>query len=242
MSYFESRLPINIEDFKKIKSCINFCEKLGIKNVIIEPINHVKKIPLKIKNVIEKQTNINIFYRINLKTTNIGNFKKEINNYNNFSDVISVESLNREVLLHAAKDSRVGIISFSDPEIIKKLSAGIISLSKQNNSFIEFSLAPIMVSDKKIQSKNFRNLYRYTQLAIKLKANFIISGNFSNMFDYRHPRALLSICNSLLEIPIEIAKKAFGLNPRLLLAEIQKHKEDIIDSDVSIISGGMNHS
>ncbi len=242
MSYFESRLPVNIEDFKNIKNCLNFCERLGIKNVIIEPINHIKKIPLDTKKEIEKQTNINVFYRINLKITNIGNFKKEINNYNNFSDVISVESLNKEVLLHAAKDSRVGIVSFSDPEIIKKLSTGIISLSKQNNSFIEFSLAPIMVSNKKIQSKNFRYLYRFTQLAIKSKANFIISGNFNNIFDYRHPRALISICNSLLEIPLEIAKKAFGLNPKLLLEEIRKHKEDANDSGVRLISGGMNHS
>jgi len=98
-----------------------------------------------------------------------------------------------------------------------------------------------MVNDKKIQSKNFRNLYRYTQLAIKLKANFIISGNFYNIFDYRHPRALISICNSILEIPIEIAKKAFSLNPRILLQEIQKNKEDTIDSDVSIFSRGSNN-
>ncbi|MFX1574455.1 MAG: RNase P subunit p30 family protein [Promethearchaeota archaeon] len=242
MSYFESRLPINIENFKKIQSCLNFCEKLGIKNVIIEPTNHVKEVPLEIKNAIEKQTKINIFYRLNLKITDISTFKKEIINYNNFSDVISVESLNREVLLHAAKDSRVGIISFSDPEIIKKLSIGIISLSKQNKSFIEFSLAPIMVSDKKIQSKNLRNLYKYTQLAIKLKAKFIISGNFYNKFDYRHPRALISICNALLGIPLEIAKKAFGLNPRLLLEQIQKQKGNLIDSDINIISGGIDHS
>ncbi|MFX1313379.1 MAG: RNase P subunit p30 family protein [Promethearchaeota archaeon] len=227
MSYFESRLPINIENFKKIKKSLDFCEKLRIKNVIIEPINPIQKIPLRVKKEIEKLANINIFYRINLKATDIGNFKKKINNYNDFSDVISIESLNRDVLLNAAKDSRVQIISFSDPEIIKKLSSGIISLSKQNKSFIEFSLAPIMESDKKVQSKNLRNLYRYTQLAIKLKANFIISGNFYNIFDYRHPRALISICNSLLEIPLNIAKKAFGLNPKLLLEEIQKHKEDL---------------
>jgi len=137
--------------------------------------------------------------------------------FNNFPDILSIESLNREVQLQCSKDSRVDIISFSDPEIIKTLTPGVISLTKQNNTFIEFSLAPIMVNNKTIQSKNFRNLYKFTQLALRSKANYIISGNFMNLFDYRHPRALISICCSLLEIPLSIAKKAYITNPKMLV-------------------------
>lgn len=238
LSYFESRLLANFDDFNDIQLKLKFCERLGIKNVILEPKNNQLAIPLSLKEKIKKETKINIFYRINLRLNNPEDFKKNLKHFNNFSDILSIESLNKEVQLHAARDSRVDIVSFSNPEIIKTLTPGIISLTKQNNSFIEFSLAPIMVKNKAIQSKNFRNLYRFIQLALKLKVNCIISGNFDDIFDFRHPRALISICHSLLGIPLDKAKKIFIINPILLLEKIQKRHDNNIESEVRLIKGG----
>lgn len=217
MSYFESRLSVDIENIDEIKNRLKFCEQLGIKNIILEPKNGIDKVPSDIRYKVENELKINIYFRINLRLKTIEEFKKKIKKFNNFKDILSIESLNREVQLQCSKDSRVDIVSFSDPEIIKTLTPGVISLTKQNNTFIEFSLAPIMVNNKTIQSKNFRNLYKFTQLALRSKANYIISGNFMNLFDYRHPRALISICHSLLEIPLSIAKKAYITNPKMLV-------------------------
>ena len=217
MSYFESRLPVDIENIDEIKNRLKFCEQLGIKNIILEPKNEIDRVPSDIRCKVENELKINIYFRINLRLKTIEEFKKKIKKFNNFKDILSIESLNREVQLQCSKDSRVDIVSFSDPEIIKTLTPGVISLTKQNNTFIEFSLAPIMVNNKTIQSKNFRNLYKFTQLALRSKANYIISGNFMNLFDYRHPRALISICHSLLEIPLSIAKKAYITNPKILI-------------------------
>ena len=217
MSYFESRLPVDIENIDEIKNRLKFCEQLGIKNIILEPKNEIDRVPSDIRCKVENELKINIYFRINLRLKTIEEFKKKIKKFNNFTDILSIESLNREVQLQCSKDSRVDIVSFSDPEIIKTLTPGVISLTKQNNTFIEFSLAPIMVNNKTIQSKNFRNLYKFTQLALRSKANYIISGNFMNLFDYRHPRALISICHSLLEIPLSIAKKAYITNPKMLV-------------------------
>ena len=217
MSYFESRLPIDIKNINEIENRIKFCEELGIKNIILEPKNGIDRVPSDIRYKVENEFNINIYFRINLRLKTIEEYKKKIKKFNNFPDIVSIESLNREVQLQCSKDSRVDIISFSDPDIIKTLTPGVISLTKQNNTFIEFSLAPIMVNNKTIQSKNFRNLYKFTQLALRSKANYIFSGNFMNVFDYRHPRALISICHSLLEIPISIAKKAYITNPKILI-------------------------
>jgi len=217
LSYFESRLPVDIENIDEINNRLKFCEQLGIKNIILEPKNGIDRVPSDIRYQVENELKINIYFRINLRLKTIEEFRKKIKRFNNFTDILSIESLSREVQLHCSKDSRVDIVSFSDPEIIKTLTPGVISLTKQNNTFVEFSLAPIMVNNKTIQSKNFRNLYKFTQLALRSKANYIFSGNFMNVFDYRHPRALISICHSLLEIPLSIAKKAYITNPKILI-------------------------
>ena len=222
MSYFESRLPVDFSDFKEIKTKINICEELGIKNIILEPVNRLDKISFDLKKKIQNESHINIYFRNNLRLGTIEEFRQNIRKYNNFQDILSIESLNKEVQLHSAKDSRVDLVSFSDPEILQTLTPGVISLTKQNNSFIEFSLAPLLVSNKTNQSKNFRRLYKNIQLALKLKANYIISGNFKYIFDYRHPRALISVCHSLLGIPLSIAKEVYIKNPQLLVEKSKR--------------------
>ncbi|MFX1570651.1 MAG: RNase P subunit p30 family protein [Promethearchaeota archaeon] len=238
MSYFESRLPIDFNNLTEVQKKLKLCEELGIKNVIVEPRNIKTKITSENKESIERETNINIFYRVNLKLENLNGYKSRINHFNKFSDILSIESLNKDVQIHAARDSRVDIISFSDPEIMKTLTPGVISLTRQNNSFLEFSMAPIMVKNKIYQSKNFRNLYRAIQLVLKLKANCIISGNFDDMYDFRHPRALISICNSLLGIPLGKAKNIFTINPNLLIERSKKRLNNKFESEVRILSNG----
>ncbi|MFX1502501.1 MAG: RNase P subunit p30 family protein [Promethearchaeota archaeon] len=238
MSYFESRLPVNFDDFNEILIKLKLCESLGIKNVILEPKNNLVAIPSDIKEKIKSKTKLNTYYRINLRMNNFEIFKKRLKDYNIFSDILSVESLNKEVQLLSARDSRVDIVSFSDPEILKSLNPGIISLTKQNKSFIEFSLAPIMISNKVNQSKNFRNLYRYIQLALKLKANCIISGNFDDIYDFRHPRALISICHSLLDISLDRAKKMFKTNPIILLERNKNQIRNNFDPEVKLMKKG----
>ena len=238
LSYFESRLLVNFDNFNDIKNKLELCEKLGIKNLILEPENKIITIPSEIKSKVGLETKINIFYRINLRLNNPEDFKRRIRHFNNFSDILSIESLNKEVQLRAARDSRVDIVSFSNLEVIKTLTPGVISLMKQNNSFLEFSLAPLMVKNKANQSKNLRNLYRYIHLALKSKVNCIISGNFADIYDFRHPRALISICHTLLGIPLDRAKKIYKLNPILLLERVKKRLNNKIEPEVKLIKGG----
>lgn len=238
MPYFESRLPVDFNDFTETLKKLEFCERLGIKNVILEPRDKLNFIPLDIKEKIKRNTNINIFYRINLRLDNLKEFKKRIKLYNNFPEILSVESFNKDIQIQAARDSRVDILSFSNPQIIKTITPGVISLTKQNNSFLEFSLASILITNKVNQSKNFRNLYRFIHLALKNNAYCIISGNFDELYDLRHPRALMSICNSLLGIPLDKAKKIFMTNPILLLERIKKRYDGNLELGVKLIRGG----
>ncbi len=226
---------MNINDFNEIEKKIDICNDLGIKNIILEPKNGIEIIPSDFRKKMQNSSKVNIFFRINLRINKLENFRAKIKKYGNFTGILSIESLNKEVQLQSAKDSRVDIISFSDPEIIKTITPGVISLTKQNNSFIEFSLAPIMVRNKAAQSKNFRNLFKFIQLARKLKANFIISGNFTDIFNFRHPRALLSICNSLLGIPMNLAKKAYISNPKILVEKTRNQNVGLIEPGVKLV-------
>ena len=103
LSYFESRLLANFDNFNDILEKLEFCEKLGIKNVILEPKNNIIAIPLELKSKIRLETKINTFYRINLRIDNSEDLKRKIKHFNNFSDILSIESLNKEVQLRAAR-------------------------------------------------------------------------------------------------------------------------------------------
>jgi RNase P/RNase MRP subunit p30 len=238
LSYFETRLPVNFDDLDDVYERLKFCKKLGIKSVILESKSNLNIIPLEVKKKIEQKIQLDTYFRINLRPINVEKLKKQLKKYNKFSDILSIESFNKNVQLYAAKDSRVDILSFSDKNIIKTITPGVISLTKQNNSYIEFSLAPIMEDNKAQQSKNFRNLYRFIHLAKNLKANYIISGNFNEIFELRHPRALISICHTLLGLPLDLAKKIFSINPKELLLKIQERLNANLISGVRVVKGG----
>jgi len=239
LSYFEARLKINVDDFAEIERKLKFCQELRITNLILEPKNDILKLNSELKQRISKISTLNIYYRINLRPKSLNDLKKRIQPYNNFSDIISVESMDKNIQIQAAKDSRVDIISFSDQNVIKTISPGIISLTKQNRSFIEFSLAPIMTRNQAVQSRYLRSLYRAVQLAVQLKANYIISGNFDDLFKLRHPRALISVCHTLLGIPLLNAKKAFSENVLTLINRVQAHQDkNIIEPGVNLLNEG----
>ncbi|MFX1398280.1 MAG: RNase P subunit p30 family protein [Promethearchaeota archaeon] len=237
MSYFESRLRIKIHDFQDIKDKIKLCAALGIKNVILESIENEDIIPSNLRKKIEELTKINIFYRLNIKEENLAGFKKKIKIIGNSTDILSVESINKDVQINSARDTRVDVISFSNQSSLKTLTPGIISLSKQNNSFIEVSLAPLLVGNRTIQSRNFRTLFRFLELIRNQHANYIISGNIINISDLRSPRGLISVCNTLLGIPFGEAKNAFKKNPLLLLRRVNNRNErNIIKAGVRIVN------
>ena len=239
MSYFESRLRLNLRNIEDIEQKLNFCKDLGIRNLILEFENNTKNITTELKEKISKFSALKIYYRTTIKPKSLDDLKKRLNQAKNFSSIISVESSDRKVQIQAAKDSRVDIVSFSDESVIKTITPGVISLTKQNNSFIEFSLGPIMVKNKAIQSRFLRSLYRALQLAMQLNANYIISGNFDDAFKLRHPRALISISHTLLGMPLLNAKKAFSENVITLINRAQmRQNKNFIEPGVKLRNRG----
>ena len=236
-TFFESRLRINLADKKKCQEKLSFCKQLGIKNVIIEPRFHNQLINANQKTALQDRHDLNIFFRINLKLDDVKAFKKQVQKFNGFPHIISVESRNKDVHIHAARDSRVDIVSFSHPKVLPSLTSGVISLVKQNGSFIEFSLGPIMGMNKRDQSRNFRNLYKSLKRARKHKVNFIVSGNFKKKFDMRHPRALISIINTLLDVMIQEAKNVCKIHPRKLISRATNRSNgDVMEPGVKLIT------
>jgi len=99
LSYFESRLRVNLENINVIKKKLDFYERLGVKNLILEPRNNIRRIPLELKKKIENVTKINVYYRITLKPSGLNELKNSIKEYNNFTDLLSVETLDKETQL-----------------------------------------------------------------------------------------------------------------------------------------------
>ena len=239
MSYFESRLRVNTSNFKEIEQKLHFCKLLGIQNVIVELENNGEKMRSDLKRRIEEIPNINVKYRTNINPKNLESLIKKLKGIGQSSNIIVIESVDKKIQIQAAKDSRVDVISFSEPAVLKTIFPGVISLTKQNHSFIEFSLAPIIVKNKSLQSKNLRNLYRGVQLANKLNANYIISGNFDDIYSLRHPRALISVCHTLLGISLLRAKNSFSKNVVSLLNRVHMRQDrNFIESGVKIINRG----
>jgi RNase P/RNase MRP subunit p30 len=239
LSYFESRLRVKTNNFKEIEEKLHFCKLLGIQNVIVELENNGEKTRADLKRRIEEITNINVKYRTNINPKNLESLIKKLKGIGQSSNVIVVESADKKIQIQAAKDSRVDVVSFSEQAVLKTIFPGVISLTKQNQSFIEFSLASIMVKNKSLQSKNLRNLYRGVQLANNLNANYIISGNFDDLYSIRHPRALISICHTLLGISVLRAKNSFSKNVVSLLNRVQMRKDkNFIETGVKLISRG----
>jgi RNase P/RNase MRP subunit p30 len=233
-------LKVDVNNFEEIENKLQFCENLRIKNVVLESKNSNLKFNLKLKSKIRKCSQINIFFRNNLKPNNLNDFKKEISKYSNTNEIISIETIDKQIQIQAAKDSRVDIISFSSFDVLNTISPGVISLTTQNNSFIEFSLAPLIEVNKTLQSKNLRNLYRGIHLAMDLRANYIISGNFDNVFDIRHPRGLISVCYTLLGMSILDAKKGFLDNVKSLIKKVNDRQNNgVIESGVELIKNGV---
>jgi RNase P/RNase MRP subunit p30 len=214
---------LNCEDFNEIRKKFRICEKLGIKNLIIEP-TKVLKLNNGLKSKIKQLTSINLHYRINIKPENLRSYQISLNSVGSSLDIVSIETDKKEIQIKAAKDSRVDVLSFSGIEAMKSLSSGVISLIKQNKSFIEISLVNIMEENKTLQSKNFREIYRTINLVRSLKANLIISGDFANPYEFRHPRSLVSICHTLFEMPLVEAKKSFKDNVNFLLERVRNRR------------------
>ena len=239
MPYFESRLRLNPSNFGEVEHKLNFCRVLGINHLIIEFENGPSKITPELKTLISKFSTLKLYYRTTIKPKNLDDLKNSLKQTKSMIGIISVESSDRKVQIQAAKDSRVDMLSFSAEKIIKSITPGVISLTKQNNSFIEFTLQSIMVKNKAIQSRVLRSLYRALQLTIQLNANYIISGNFSDAFNLRHPRALVSISHTLLDIPLSNAKKALSENVIALINRAKmRYNKNYIEPGVSLIKGG----
>lgn len=68
---------MNFEDLEDIKKKLDIYEKLGVKNIILEFQNEVRRGNLELKTKLPKELKINIYYRINLKPNNIEISKKK---------------------------------------------------------------------------------------------------------------------------------------------------------------------
>ena len=84
MSYFESRLRLNLRNFEDIEQKLNFCKNLGIKNLILEFENDVKNITPELKEKISKISTLKLYCRKTIRPKILDDLKKRIKKFKNF--------------------------------------------------------------------------------------------------------------------------------------------------------------
>ena len=136
--------------------------------------------------------------------------------YNDFPQVKSLYQQAEDILGFS-----ISKFSFQGPEETLKQT----QYTQPALYILSVAIASIL-KNKGIQSRNFRLLYRFIQIIHKIKPNFIISGDFNNTYDFRHPRNLSSVCHTLLGMPLNKAKDGFSKNIEMLLNGIKERKEN----------------
>ncbi|MFO8019297.1 MAG: RNase P subunit p30 family protein [Promethearchaeia archaeon] len=239
MAYYETRLRVDLQNSEEVAEYLNTCEQVGITNLIIEPLTSEFMITDAIKNQIQSLTNIKIYFRITMNPRNLKEFNRKIQKFNNFKYLLAVESSNKRIQLKASKDSRVDILTFSNIRKIKSISKGVLSLLSQNNTYLELSLSPLLINNKSEQSRNFRITYRFMERVLNSRVKYLLCGDAPSRFCLRNPRALISICVSLLDIPIQKAKMGFEKYPQTLVKDkFIKNDTQKFGNGFKLIGGG----
>ncbi len=256
--YVNTYIPWNNDEVEFV-NLVNLAYKLGYQVVFInfktkeEYLNfknspffrsnpHNMQFPISIKSVLFYKSDllkIPVIPRITLspKTPNL--LKQELSEWYKRKCIISVESNNKEILQIAARDGRVDMLSASTIEFQKTLSKGILSLARQNNCVIDFSLTPVLETYSNNRTRLFRVIYRLFMAAKPNSNLYTLGSNYqikNNPFLLRGPVESMSILNSILKIPKYFTKKILSDNAEsLILRYIKKDLGLLVESGVEIV-------
>lgn len=209
-------------------------EFVGFQNLFMEISPQEFKKNVELIQKIQNQTKIKLFYRVTVHTNDVNEFNCALNKISNYKALIIVlQSTNKDLLTFAAKNSRIDVLSFSSVEEIKSLTPGIISLIKQSKKYIEISLIDLFMQKTFERSRSFREIYKILRLANNKEHIFIYAGLESSIYYIKGPREIISILNSIFEIPLSKAKSILSTNPSGLIENIQNR------TDVNFLEDGV---
>jgi len=255
--FINSCIPWQNEPIIFLKN-ISLCHKIGYQAAIINlksksdyqnfiksdffPKNLPKiKFPLSIETILNYRTKISpisLIPRVTLNPESPISLKKDLAVWKERRCLIAVKSLNKEILEIAARDGRVDILSIANINYQKSLTKGIISLARQNECYLDISLAPLIEFEHFKRTKILRVLYRLLLKAKPSVHKYLIGSDSikNNIWLMRGPKETISFLYSVCNIPEFQAKKILAKNPEeIILRFIKRDHNLFIEHGVEIV-------
>jgi RNase P/RNase MRP subunit p30 len=186
---------------------------------------------------IRDQTLLIVHGKILLKPKSIKNLKNILPTLTKYSEfLISVQSVDKDILTFSINDSRVDSIQFPNISELSCITPGIISLLKSNKKVIEISLKDALSSKPQERSRLFHEMHKFLAL-IKDKDQLIAyGGSEDSVYDIRGPHEIISIFTALFDRSISCGKILVKSNPEriCLMLNERAHNPDFT-KDVKIV-------
>ena len=172
-----------------------------------------------------------IVTRKNVSGKNIDEIKRNLPKIRFQYELIGILSETKNILKWAAHDRRIDFIAVNLSANISSIDAALCSLIKQNNKFVELSLAFLLTSgDDKEFSQSLRNGKKLMKLLIQNRIPFIFSMNPKSPLHLRNG-SQMRFLGELLGVSYNQTKKAVFENQfsALISNIIKLHGSSIFD-------------
>ncbi|MCE7747779.1 MAG: hypothetical protein GPJ51_05240 [Candidatus Heimdallarchaeota archaeon] len=149
-----------------------------------------------------------IVTRKNISGKNIDEIKRNLPKIRFQYELIGIFSETKNILKWAANDRRIDFFAVDLSSNISSIDAALCSLIKQNNKFVELSLASLLTSgDDKKFSQSLRNGKKLMKLLIQNRIPFIFSMNPKSPLHLRNG-SQMRFLGELLGVSYNQTKKA----------------------------------
>ncbi|MBN2154938.1 MAG: hypothetical protein JW776_02710 [Candidatus Lokiarchaeota archaeon] len=168
-----------------------------------------------------------LYGKILLHPKNIKELRSQLKSLDKIKDFfISVQSVEKDVLSYAIKDSRVDLITCPHIIQLKSITPGIVSLVKTNQKFIEISLIDALFSKSGERSRLFHEVARFLD-TVRNNLHVVLCGGFEqSLNEIRGPREIASIFTAIFDVSTPMSKSIVQSNPQRIIAKLCERKDN----------------
>ena len=172
---------------------------------------------------IQSHSKLPIFGKIYISPKSLNELKtilKKISHKKEY--LISIYSLDKDLLTYAIKDSRVDLLSFPNITDLSSITPGIVSLLKTHKKYLEFSLREVFGTSSKERSLLFHEIAKFLSIVSNNKQLLLYGGREDTIFSIRGPHELSRIFSAIFDLPIKTSKSIVQSNPSRILTQLQE--------------------
>ncbi len=187
---------------------------------------------------IQDHSSLKIYGKIMIFPKTQKDLKNALKNINSYSDfLISVSSLDKDILTMGINDSRVDVLSFPNIQDLGNVTSGIISLLKTNEKFLEISFRDVLRSSTHERSRLFHDIDKFLSIVSPNIQILLYGGCERSIFEIRGPHEIATIFTAIFDLPLQTSKKIVQSNPERLINMLQERKSsDHFSHGVKIIT------